>query len=205
MGLALALAVLPDLAPLLADSLSAPQPKTWWYLSRASGLTSYALLSASMLLGLLLSTRFAREWPGGPAAFAFHEHTAILGLAFGLFHGLVLMGDRHTTFTLAEILLPFDASYRPLAIGVGQIAFYGVAILVASSYFRKRLGQRVWRWIHFTSFGVFVLASAHSVIAGTDRAALVVGIAPVAGVVFLAIFRIFARVIGVTTVPRASS
>jgi predicted ferric reductase len=205
LGLVLALAVLPDVAPLLADSLSAPQPKAWWYLSRASGLASYALLSISMLLGLLLSTRLAKEWPGGATAFVIHEHMAILGLAFGLFHALVLLGDRHTTFTLAEILLPFGACYRPLAVGMGQIALYGMAVLVGTSYVRKRIGQRVWRWIHFGSFAVFVLASAHAVVVGTDRTALLVGLVPLAGVLFLAVFRILAGVIGMVAVAKSAS
>src|SRR5690242_3288463 len=87
-GAALAIVVLPEAAPAIGLSLAAPQTKTWWYLSRASGLVSYALLSASMLLGLLLSTKFAKAWPGSAAAFALHEHTSILGLAFALFHAL---------------------------------------------------------------------------------------------------------------------
>lgn len=101
-GAGAALIVLPWAVPALAVSLSGPEPKAWWYLARASGLVSFALLAASMLLGLLLSTRFAKTWPGNAAAFALHEHASVLGLAFALFHALVLLGDRHTPLRVAE-------------------------------------------------------------------------------------------------------
>ncbi len=195
-GAVLALWALPSLAPAVAASLTAPQPKTWWYLSRASGLVSYALLAISMLLGLLLSTRFAKEWPGNATAFALHEHASILGLAFALFHAIVLLGDRHTPFALLDIVVPFGAAYRPLAVGLGQLAAYAMALLIASFYVRKRLGQRAWRLLHFASFAVFVLASLHAALAGTDGTVLATSLVPIAIVLFFATYRVLAGLIG---------
>jgi len=199
-GTALALVVLPDVAPALLGSLSAPQPRSWWYLSRASGLVSYALVAASMLLGLLLSTRFARTWPGNAATFALHEHASILGLAFALLHALVLLGDSNTPFTLLEVLLPFGAAYRPSALGMGQLALYGMALLAGTFYVRRWLGQRAWRLIHFTSFVVFALALLHGLASGTDRLAMLLGMVPAVLVLVLAIYRGLARWFG--EVPR---
>lgn len=198
-GAVLALVLLPDVAPALATSLSGPQPKTWWYLSRASGLVSYALLSASMLLGVLLSTKFAKGWPGSATAFALHEHASVLGLAFALFHAIVLLGDRHTPFTLAELALPFGAAYRPFAVGAGQLAAYGMALLVGSFYVRKRIGQRAWRLLHFASFAVFALSLAHGLVAGSDRALVVIGVVPAAAVLFFAVYRALSRWLGPET------
>jgi predicted ferric reductase len=188
-GAVIALMVLPRAVPLLVASLASPQPKVWWHLSRASGMVAYGLLATSMLLGLLLSTRFAKTWPGTARAFALHEHASILALAFALFHAIVLLGDRHTTFTLAEIVTPFGASHRPVAVGLGQLAIYGVTLLVASFYVRKRIGQRAWRWIHFASFAVFVMALVHGLVAGTDRVIMIAGVVPAALVLFFGIFR----------------
>ncbi|HEX7603121.1 MAG TPA: hypothetical protein VF316_16000 [Polyangiaceae bacterium] len=196
LGATLALVVLPDVVPALVVSLSAPQPKTWWYLSRATGLVSYALLSVSMLLGLLLSTKFAKAWPGSAAAFTLHEHASVLGLAFALFHAIVLLGDRHTPFTVVELALPFGAAYRPFVIGMGQLALYGTALLVGSFYVRKRLGQRAWRLLHFGSFAVFVLALSHGLVVGTDRGVMLAGIVPVAAVVFFGSYRALLHLLG---------
>jgi predicted ferric reductase len=199
-GALVALVLLPDVAPALAASLSAPQPKLWWHLSRTSGLVSYALLTVSTLLGLLLSTKFAKSWPGASAAFSLHEHASILGLALGCFHAVVLLGDRHTPFTLAELLIPFGAAYRPAAVGLGQLTLYGTALLVSTFYVRKRIGQRVWRLIHFASFGVFAAALGHALAAGTDRLLVLVGIAPAAAALFFAVYRALVRLLS----PRAA-
>lgn len=195
-GTALALVVLPAVADAVAASMSAPQPKTWWYLSRASGLVSYALLSASMVLGLLLSSRLAKAWPGAAQAFTLHEHASALGLAFALFHAIVLLGDRYASFTLAQIVLPFGAAYRPIAVGAGQLALYGTALLVGSFYVRRRIGQRAWRWIHFASFVTFALALWHGLGAGTDRALMIAAAATAAIVLFLTIDRVLVRLLG---------
>jgi predicted ferric reductase len=187
-GAVIALLLLPDFGPVLAGSLMAPQPRTWWYLSRSSGLVASALLCMSMVLGLLLSTKLSKEWPGAVTTFALHEHASILGLAFSVFHGVVLLGDRHTPFTASELVLPFGAAYRPLALGLGQLALYGSALLVGTFYVRSRIGHRAWKVIHSASFAVFVLALVHGIAASTDHAATLVSMIPGAGVIFLAIY-----------------
>ena len=55
-----------------------------WYLSRASAFVSYVLVWWSMILGLSITSKAARLWPGGPAASALHEHASLLGLAFAV-------------------------------------------------------------------------------------------------------------------------
>ena len=127
-GAGVAILALPALAPALASSLLAPAPKTFWMLSRASGLVAGALLAASVLFGLLLSTRLGRSWPGAATTFVLHEQTSLLALALSAFHALMLLGDQHTTFTALEIALPFGASHRPLGVGLGQVALYGMAL-----------------------------------------------------------------------------
>jgi len=176
--------------------LSGPQPKAWWYLARASGLVAYALLSASMLLGLLLSTRFAKEWPGNASAFALHEQTSLLGLAFGLFHSLVLLGDRHTPFTIAQILLPFGAVYRPFAVGLGQLAVYGMTLVAGTFYVRRHIGRRAWRLIHFGTFAVFALALLHGLGSSSDRTVMVAGIVPALLILFFGTYRTVAHLAG---------
>jgi predicted ferric reductase len=182
--------------PALSRSLSGPQPKAWWYLARASGLVAYALLSASMLLGLLLSTRFAKEWPGNASAFALHEQTSLLGLAFGLFHSLVLLGDRHTPFTIAQILLPFGAVYRPFAVGLGQLAVYGMTLVAGTFYVRRHIGRRAWRLIHFGTFAVFALALLHGLGASSDRTVMAAGIVPALLILFFGTYRTVAHLAG---------
>ncbi len=143
-----------------------------WYLSRASAFVAFGLVWWSMVLGLSITSRTARLWPGGPVAVELHEHASLLGLAFGLLHALILLADRYIGYTLGGILLPFAAGdYRPLWVGLGQVGLWLAALLTGSFYVRKQIGQRTWRAIHFSSFLLFVLVLVHGVMSGTDTAA----------------------------------
>src|SRR5574341_647780 len=154
-----AVVVLPTWLPGLSASLLGASPKAYWYLSRASAMVAYGLLWLSMALGLLITNKMARLWPGAPTAFDLHQHASLLGLAFALFHGLILMGDKYIHYTLAQVLLPFaSAGYRPVWVGLGQIALYLLAIVGLSFYVRRSIGHRAWRLIHYLSFVLYALA-----------------------------------------------
>jgi hypothetical protein len=51
-----------------------------------------------------------------------HQFSGLLGLAFAIFHGAILLGDRYMGYTPLQLLLPFASlDYRPLAVGLGQV------------------------------------------------------------------------------------
>jgi predicted ferric reductase len=164
-----AVLVLPYWLPGLNASIQGDSPKVFWFLSRTSAIVAYILLWFSMVFGLLITNKLARMWPGGPLAFNLHQHFSLLGLAFALFHGLILMGDRYLQFSLGQVLLPFASmNYRPLWVGLGQLTFYLMGIVVLSFYVRRRISPRGWRLIHFLSFIVFAMALLHGIFSGTD-------------------------------------
>lgn len=163
--------VLPAWLPGLSASLAATEPKAYWYLSRASGFVAYGLLWLSLVLGVAITSRLAPIWPGGPAALDLHQHASMLGLAFALFHALILLGDPYIGYTPAQILVPFaSAGYEPLWVGMGQLGVYLMAIVGLSFYVRRLIGRRLWRAVHFASYAVFALALLHGVLSGTDSA-----------------------------------
>jgi predicted ferric reductase len=163
--------VLPNWLPGLSQSLLGGEPKAYWYLSRASALVAFALVWLSMATGLIITNKLARLWPGGPIAFDLHQFTSLLGLAFGLFHALILLGDKYINYTLVQILIPFNSvDYKPIWVGLGQVGFYLLVIVSFSFYIRKRIGHRAWRVIHFFSFLALVLALVHGMLSGTDSA-----------------------------------
>ena len=197
-GTALVLAVLPIWLPALSTSLFGPDPKGYWYLTRASGLVAYALAWMSMMLGVLISNRLARMWPGGPTALALHEHTSLLALAFTAFHALVLLllQDQTIHYSLPDIVIPFaGATYRPIQVGLGQIALYAFAVVTVTFYLRRQIGQRAWRVIHGFSYAIFVLALLHGILSGTDSTNLWVWLYYAAtgiSLLFLTLYRLIA-------------
>jgi len=172
-GTLVATKILPGLLPNLANSMLGDEAKVFWFLSRGTALVSYGLLWLSMALGLSITNRMARIWPGGPAAFEIHEYSSLAGLSFGLFHGLILMGDQYIHYNLQQVLIPFASqNYRPLWVGLGQSALYIWGGLVLSFYVRKKLGSKTWRLIHYISFLAFLLVLVHGLASGTDSKTL---------------------------------
>jgi predicted ferric reductase len=172
-GLLVAVVLLPTWLPNLSFSLSGQEPKAFWYLSRATAFVSLSLLWVSMALGLGITNKMARLWPGAPAAFAIHEYVSLLGLAFAVFHAIIILGDKFIGFTLLQLLIPFSTtSYRPLWVGLGQIGLYTWALVDLSFYIRPTIGQKTWRWLHYASFGMYVLGMFHGIFSGTDSSLL---------------------------------
>ena len=186
--------VLPNWLPGLSQSLLGSEPKAYWYLSRASAMVAYALLWLSMASGLIITNKLARLWPGGPIAFDLHQFASLTGLAFALFHALILLGDKYINYNLAQVLVPFNSTgYKPVWVGLGQIGFYLLAIVSLSFYLRKRLGNRTWRLIHYLSFLMFALALLHGIFAGTDTTVLAIRVfywITAVSLLFLFVYRI---------------
>ena len=172
LGLLAASLFLPDGGVQLANTLTGTSPKAYWYLSRGSAFVALGLLWLSMIFGLLITDKMARSWPGAPTAFGLHEYVSLLGLAFGLFHALILLGDRYINYTLAQVLMPFGSvNYHPVWVGIGQIGLYAWAIISVSFYVRQWIGSKAWKFIHYLSFANFIIVMLHGLGAGTDATA----------------------------------
>ena len=166
--LLVAIPTLPMLISNLVYSFSGTSPKIYWYLSRASGFVTLSILWISMALGLGITNKMARLWPGAPTAFAMHQFTSLLGLAFSAYHALVLMGDHFVDFSLPRLIAPFSIAYQTFWVGVGQVCFYLWILAVVSFYFRQYIGQKAWRLIHYVNFAVYVMGFLHGLKSGTD-------------------------------------
>jgi len=172
-GAIAAVLVLPGWLPGLGASWAGSAPHAFWYLSRASALVAYWLLWLSMCLGLLITNKLARLWPGGPVAFDLHQHTGLLGLAFATFHGLILLGDHYLGSNLFQVLVPFSMQqYHPFWVGLGQLSFFLLVPVTFSFYVRKQITPRTWHLIHFLSFIAYAFALLHGIASGTDSATL---------------------------------
>jgi sulfoxide reductase heme-binding subunit YedZ len=143
---------------------------TFWLLARASGLTAYALLTASVLAGLVLKSRpFASLKPA--AVTDTHRFLALLGLGTIGLHGTTLLLDRTIQLTPAALVVPGASPYRPVAVGIGVLAAEVMLVVYASFALRRRIGSRNWRRLHWATYAIFAAATAHGLAAGTDTAA----------------------------------
>lgn len=156
----------------VAVSGVAGETPAFWYLSRASGLVAYSLLWLSVVAGLFLSGRVGRELLPPRTAMELHQTVSGTALAFALFHGLVLTGDRFIGFGLLDVLVPLAGSFQPLWVAGGQVSLGLSAALLASSLLRRHLGNRLWRALHYGGFAAYWLALAHAIVLGSDTPVL---------------------------------
>lgn len=143
---------------------------TFWLLARASGLTAYALLTASVLAGLVLKSRPFGRTIKASSVTEFHRLLALLGLSALAFHGAALMADRTVRMPLAGLFVPGASPYRPAAVAVGVVAGELMVLVFVSFSLRRLIGQRAWRKLHWATYAVFAFATAHGLLAGSDSA-----------------------------------
>ena len=139
-----------------------------WYFIRSTGITAYILMTLSVLWGLALSSKVVKHWSPGMLSMMLHSGLSWMAVVMTIAHASLLMFDTYFTYQIPDLLIPFIGPYRPFAVGLGTIAFWGTLIVTLSFSFRKRLGNRLWKRIHYLSYGAFILVTAHGLMAGTD-------------------------------------
>ncbi|HEU4894944.1 MAG TPA: ferric reductase-like transmembrane domain-containing protein [Acidimicrobiia bacterium] len=147
---------------------------TEWAIIRGSGIAAFALLSASVIWGLLVSSKLIPRHVRAKPLTWFHESLGIGALLATLIHVVVISVHEYLDFGWAEILVPGRSDWRPLPTAFGTLAMYGLVVVVVSFYVRKWIGQSMWRVIHFGAFGVFLSSLVHGIQAGSDSTSLLV-------------------------------
>ncbi len=168
-------------------------PTPLWYATRASGYTALVLLSVSVVLGVLTSSRESRrEWPRFVIQ-SLHRNLSLLVGVFLIIHILTSIIDPFAKLTFLDAIVPFTASYRPLWLGLGVVAFELLMAITVTSLVRHRLGWRSWRAVHLLAYACWPVALIHGVATGTDTKspwALLLVAACVAAVVAALVWRL---------------
>jgi predicted ferric reductase len=139
-----------------------------WYIARAAGLVSWALLACATLWGLALSTKVLGRRPRPNWLLDMHRWLGGTALAFTGVHVLALLVDQYTHFGLTAILIPFASAWHPVAVAWGVVAGYLLLAVELTSLARSHLSKKVWRRVHAASFLLFVMATVHGLAAGSD-------------------------------------
>jgi methionine sulfoxide reductase heme-binding subunit len=141
---------------------------TFWLLARATGLTAYLLLTASVLAGLVVKSKPFGKAVKPATAVDLHKMLALLSLGALALHGLTLVLDETVEIGLGALLVPGLATYRPLWTGLGVLAGELMLIIYVSFSLRRRIGQKNWRRLHWATYATFAAATAHGLMAGSD-------------------------------------
>jgi hypothetical protein len=148
--------------------LAAAGPSAYWYLARGTGAVSLLLLTASVVLGILGSIRFAApRWPRF-AIDTVHRDVSLLVIVVLVVHIITSVLDSFAPIKLIDSVIPFTSTYRPLWLGFGALAFDVLVALVITSLVRRRLGYRAWRAVHWLAYASWPVAVLHGLGTGSD-------------------------------------
>lgn len=143
-------------------------PQIWWFLARASGIIAWALMTLTVVWGILLKTRILRGADNPEWLTATHRYISGLSLSMIAIHLFALWRDEYVQFGLTELFVPFASPWNPLAVALGIFAVYLILAIQITALLSKRLPEKLWKGIHLTSYITIVLVALHSGLAGSD-------------------------------------
>ena len=138
----------------------------WWFATRATGITAWLLLTASVLWGILIPGRMVNRKPAW--TLSMHRWLAGLTVFFVGAHIWALVADSYVHFDTADVLIPLASDWKPVATALGAVSMWIIAAVQVTSWTMKRLPRRFWKWVHLSSYAAFGLGTLHGTLAGTD-------------------------------------
>ena len=143
-----------------------------WLAARATGLVALLLLTATVMLGMVLSHPEQARWKQSKRVFPWHQSLWVFVLAFIVVHVISLVIDPYAGVGIGGALIPGLSEYRSAPVAVGVIALYALLITGFSARYTRLLPNGIWLKLHRFSAAVLALAWVHGVLAGTDTAAM---------------------------------
>ncbi len=140
----------------------------WWFLARSTGITALVMVSASVLWGLFLSSRILQSRRRPAWLLDLHRWLGGLSVLTVGVHIVAIAADSYVQFSPAALLVPGVATWHPVAVAWGIVAFWLLAAVQITSLMMRRLPRKWWHRIHLTSYVVFWAAAIHGAVAGSD-------------------------------------
>lgn len=140
-------------------------------LSNYAGLGAIGALTANILIGLLLATKYnpVRSWPHRRInTVLVHNVTGYAALVLVLVHPALLLLPNRVDFRVIDLFYPMNAPKQPWINTTGAVAAYLLIVVVVTSYFRFRMGRTWWKRVHFATYALFPLYAVHAIL--TDPA-----------------------------------
>lgn len=134
-------------------------------LSAYVGLVAVGVVTLNLLLGMLMAFRYSphRSWPHRRFNyFRLHNWSGYIALSVSVLHPAILLLNRDPRFRLMDLVYPVHSPSQPLENTIGAIAFYLLAFVVITSYFRLQLGRHLWKSFHFSIYFAAAALFFHS-------------------------------------------
>ncbi|MGD8319856.1 MAG: ferric reductase-like transmembrane domain-containing protein [Gemmatimonadota bacterium] len=136
-------------------------------ISAQLGLFAIWLLTLNVALGLLLSSQYnpLKRWPHKRINyFAVHNWAGYIALALTVAHAAILPLSSTAGWVWRDVLWPSGAPQQATANVWGAISMYLLAVVVVTSYVRRKMGRGAWKAVHYASFVCAILFVLHGAV-----------------------------------------
>ena len=141
---------------------------TLWYLSRATGMVSFILLTVTVVLGIVTSLRWQTRTIPRFVIEYLHRNVTLLVLALIAMHVATVVLDGFAPIGWIAAVVPFTSSYRPVWLSFGALGLDLLLAVGVTSWLRDRVGFRVWRFLHWSAYASWLVVLVHALGTGTD-------------------------------------
>jgi predicted ferric reductase len=171
--------VQPIAGPSVGEKLATRTKASWpWYVTRASGMVAAVSLVILLLSGIGQVTGYTFRFLEPLTAWATHRALGITFAVAVFLHIFALLFDHFAPFTIWQLLIPWLSNYKPATIfgfhvgtiyvALGVLAFYGVVIVMISSFVWLEKKPALWKLLHLLSYIIMLFVFIHALFLGTD-------------------------------------
>jgi sulfoxide reductase heme-binding subunit YedZ len=145
-----------------------------WLAARATGITTYLLLTGLVTFGLILSHPTNQStWKLSKRIFPWHENLFVFVVAFVVAHVVSIVLDPFAGVGVAGSFIPGLSGYRTAPVALGTLSLYAALVSGVTGRWTKLLPQGLWLRLHRFALVAWILSWMHGLLSGTDSAALV--------------------------------
>jgi len=145
-----------------------------WLAARATGITTYLLLTGLVTFGLILSHPTNQStWKLSKRIFPWHENLFVFVVAFVVAHVVSIVLDPFAGVGVAGSFVPGLSGYRTAPVALGTLSLYAALISGVTGRWTKLLPEGLWLRLHRFALVAWILSWMHGLLSGTDSAALV--------------------------------
>ena len=148
-----------------------PEGPLLWYVNRSTGLVLLALLTLTLLLGVLSTRGSAGGRLPRFVVQGLHRNIGLLSMVMLGLHIASAVLDEYVDIRWWQSFAPWHLRYEPLWLALGIVAFDLMLAVVLTSLLRERLPHRLWAGLHLGAYAAWVVSVAHGLGIGTDTGA----------------------------------
>jgi predicted ferric reductase len=164
--------------------------QAFWLTSRAAALTAFFVIGAALITGQALRTSLADGVVRNRDLAELHRFLTVCWLPLLALHIGAAVLDSVSRLSWLDVIVPFRSTYAALPIGLGTLSFDLLAVIIVTSYLRKQIEPRTWRWLHRLTYLVFAIFFLHAILAGSDLARPLIAVLAWSTVAFIAILTV---------------